>query len=292
MRKLKLKIVTILALIIAVIFIVKMRYGPVYFAGAYNLLPLPGIKAEKNISFADNDRLKLDIYYSEEKSEEKKKVIFFVHGGSWKSNNKDQFQFIGKNLARRGYIAVLPNYRLVPEYRYPAQIEDIAKALKWTEDNIDKYGGDSKNITLSGHSAGGHLAALIGYSDNLQNEYNIRKENISSLVLLAGVYKFSDNYESGSEIIKDFVPKNHWEDAQPVVHLDPSDPPTFVLQGLKDETVSPLQAEYLTNMLKKNNIKHKSILKENLNHLSLLFVFADNSHKLWDEIQFEETISK
>ncbi|MGM0409405.1 MAG: alpha/beta hydrolase [Bacillota bacterium] len=284
----KSKILIVLALVILVFFIIRMKYGPVYYAGAYNLLPLPNIKVEKNIKFGDEDRLKLDIYYSEEKIEEKKKVIFFVHGGSWKSNNKDQFQFIGKNLARRGYIAVLPNYRLVPENRYPTQIKDIAKALKWTEDNINKYGGDNKNIILSGHSAGGHLAALIGYSDKWQNEYNINKENISSLVLLAGVYKFSEKYENGAEAVKDFVPKKHWEDAQPVEHLDPSDPPTFVLQGLKDETVSPLQAEYLTKKLKENKIKYKSILKEKLNHLSLLFVFADNGHKLWDEIEFKE----
>ena len=146
MRRLKSKVIIVLAIIILVFFIVRMRYGPVYYAGAFNLFPLPGVKVEKNISFGDEDRLKLDIYYSGEKNEEKKKVIFFVHGGSWKSNNKDQFQFIGKNLARRGYIAVLPNYRLVPKYRYPTQINDVAKALKWTEDNINKYGGDNKNI--------------------------------------------------------------------------------------------------------------------------------------------------
>ncbi|MFW6026614.1 MAG: alpha/beta hydrolase, partial [Candidatus Woesearchaeota archaeon] len=203
----KSKILIILALIILIFFIIRMKYGPVYYAGAYNLLPLPNIEVEKNIKFGDEDRLKLDIYFSEDKVEEKKKVIFFVHGGSWKSNNKDQFQFIGKNLARRGYIAVLPNYRLVPENRYPTQIKDIAKALKWTEDTINEYGGDSKNIILSGHSAGGHLAALIGYSDKWQNKYNITKENIRSLVLLAGVYKFSDKYENGAEVVKDFVPK-------------------------------------------------------------------------------------
>jgi len=285
---LKIKIVIVFILIIVSVFIIRMRYGPVYYAGAFNLLPLPGIKVEKDISFGDDERSKLDIYHSDQNVEEKKKVVFFVHGGSWKSNNKNQFQFIGKNLARRGYIAVLPNYHLVPEHRYPTQIEDIAKALKWTQDNIEKYGGNSSEIILSGHSAGGHLAALIGYSNKWQKEYNITKEKISFLVLLAGVYKFSDNYESGSEIVKDFVPKNHWEDAQPVLHLDPSDPPTFVLQGLKDETVSPIQAEYLTSKLKENNIQYKSIIKENLNHLSLLFTFADNSNKIWDEIEFDE----
>jgi len=265
-----------------------MRYGPFYYVGAYNLVPLPGIKVEKDINFGEDERLKLDVYYSEENSKNKKPVVIFVHGGSWKSNNKDQFRFIGKNLARRGYIAVLPNYRLVPEHRYPAQIKDVAKAFKWTENNIDIYGGNKDNIILSGHSAGGHLAALIGYSDYWQKEYDISKEKINSLVLLAGVYKFPDDYEKGADVVKDFVPREYWEEAQPVSHLDPSDPPTFIIQGLEDKTVSPEQADYLAKSLEQKGIKHKSILKDDLNHISLLFSFADNSHQIWDEIKFDK----
>lgn len=278
----------ILLIVILLLVFARMRYGPFYYVGAYNLVPVPGIKVEKDINFAEDERLKLDVYYSEEKSNDKKPVVIFVHGGSWKSNNKDQFRFIGKNLARRGYIAVLPNYRLVPEHRYPAQIKDIARAFKWTENNIDIYGGNKDNIILSGHSAGGHLAALMGYSDYWQNEFDISKEKIKSLVLLAGVYKFPDDYEKGADVVKDFVPKEFWEEAQPVSHLDPSDPPTFIIQGLEDTTVSPEQADYLAKSLEKRGIRYKSILKEDLNHISLLFSFADNSHHIWDEIDFDK----
>ena len=182
----------------------------------------------------------------------------------------------------------MPNYRLVPEHRYPAQIKDIARAFKWTENNIDIYGGNKDNIILSGHSAGGHLAALMGYSDYWQNEFDISKEKIKSLVLLAGVYKFPDDYEKGADVVKDFVPKEFWEEAQPVSHLDPSDPPTFIIQGLEDTTVSPEQADYLAKSLEKRGIRYKSILKEDLNHISLLFSFADNSHHIWDEIDFDK----
>mgnify|MGYP000149626614 CR=1 FL=1 len=284
----KSKIVIILLVVILVVIFAKTKYGPFYYVGAYNIIPVPGVKVETDIKFGEDDRLKLDVYHSEEKTEEKKPVVFFVHGGSWQSNNKDQFRFIGKNLARRGYIAVLPNYRLVPESRYPAQIKDVARALKWTENNIESFGGAKGEITLSGHSAGGHLAALIGYSDKWQKKYNIDKENITSLVLLAGVYKFADNYDEGAEVIKEFVPQKYWNDAQPVLHLDSSDPPTFILQGLEDETVSPKQADYLARSLEDKEIKYKSILKENLNHISLLFSFANNSHEIWDEIKFKK----
>lgn len=282
------KFIIILVLVVLAVFFAKMKFGPFYYVGAYNIVPMPGINVKKDISFGEDERLKLDVYYSENKTESKKPVVFFVHGGSWQSNNKDQFRFIGKNLARRGYIAVLPNYRLVPESRYPAQIKDVARALKWTENNIESFGGAKGEITLSGHSAGGHLAALIGYSDKWQKKYNIDKENITSLVLLAGVYKFADNYNEGAEVIKEFVPQKYWNDAQPVLHLDSSDPPTFILQGLEDETVSPKQAKYLANSLEQKGIKHKSILKDDLNHISLLFSFADNSHQIWEEIKFDK----
>ena len=284
----KYKLFFVLIIIILALIFAKTKYGPFYYVGAYNLVPLPGVEVKRNIKFGENDRLKLDVYYSKENNNKKKPVVFFVHGGSWKSNNKDQFKFIGKNLARRGYVAVLPNYRLVPENRYPAQIKDVAKALKWTDNNISSFGGAKDKIILSGHSAGGHLAALMGYSDYWQKKFNISKKNIDYLVLLAGVYKFADKYEEGAEVVKDLVPKEYWDDAQPALHLDSSDPPTFILQGLKDETVSPKQADYLARSLAEKEIKYKKILKDNLNHISLLFSFANNSHQIWDEIKFKE----
>ena len=285
------KLLIVLILIILTILFVKAKYGPFYYVGIYNMFPLPpGIEVKKDIKYGENERLKLDVYYPRVEVKEEKPVVIFVHGGSWKSNSKDQFRFIGKNLAKRGYIAVLPNYRLVPDYRYPAQIKDVAKAFKWTENNINSFGGTSNNIILSGHSAGGHLAALLGYSDYWQEKYNISKKNIDYLVLLAGVYKFADNYEEGSEVVKDFVPIKYWEEAQPALQLDYSDPSTFILQGLQDETVSPKQADYLAKIMQKKDIKHKKILKEDLNHISLLFSFANRNHQIWNEIKFDKNI--
>lgn len=278
--------VSIFLIITVIVGFGQMKYGPFYYAGIYNLLPVPRINEETEISFADNKRLKLDIYSPSDRKGEDLPVVVFIHGGAWNSNSKDRFKFLGKTIARNGYIAVLPNYRLVPDHRYPAQIEDVAKAVKWTQENINLYGGNNKKIILSGHSAGGHLAALIGYADVWQEKFGIDSSRIDSLVLLAGVYKFSDRYEDGSPLVQNFVPEEYWEDAQPVNHLDSDDPPTFILHGLKDETVIPKQAKYLVDRLDEYGIKHKSILRKDLNHISLLLSFGDKDHDLWEEFSF------
>ena len=271
-------------IIIALLFVFgQIKYGPFHYVGFYNVFSPTNINEAIDISYGEHPRLKLDIYFPDKEIKKKNKVVFFIHGGAWDSNSKDSFKFIGKALAQNGYTAVLPNYRLAPEYKHPAQIKDIAQALKWTEKNISNFGGNEKEIVISGHSAGGHLAALIGYGDKWQQKYDINKRNIRALVLLAGVYKFADKYEEGSEPVKNFVPKNLWEDAQPVHYLDSSDPPTYILHGLKDETVIPKQSYHLAKKLTEKGIEHKSILKNELNHISLLFSFGNKSNDIWDE---------
>jgi acetyl esterase/lipase len=91
-------------------------------------------------------------------------VVLFVHGGAWIIGDKNMFGFyrgVGKFLAERGYVAVLANYRLSPVVKHPEHVKDVARAFAWTRRHVAEYGGDSDRIILCGHSAGGHLVALL-----------------------------------------------------------------------------------------------------------------------------------
>jgi len=94
-------------------------------------------------------------------------VVLFIHGGSWTMGDKrEQGRPMLHEFVKRGWIAVVPNYRLAPRHPWPAQIEDVTRVLGWVKKNIAVHGGDPERVVIAGGSAGGHLAALVALSAN------------------------------------------------------------------------------------------------------------------------------
>jgi len=86
-------------------------------------------------------------------------VVVFVHGGMYRFGSKNMARNVGYAWSKAGMVTVLPNYRLAPWSKWPAQVDDVADAVRWVFDNIDRYGGDPANVYLVGHSAGAHAVA-------------------------------------------------------------------------------------------------------------------------------------
>jgi len=118
---------------------------------------------KKDIAYRANStgvRNLLDVYYPENTAEAKD-VLVFIHGGSWNSGKKETYWWLGKNMANKNVVTVIINYSLSPESQYEKMASDCVAALKWVKDSISWYGGRADRIFVMGHSAGGHLAALI-----------------------------------------------------------------------------------------------------------------------------------
>ena len=114
------------------------------------------------ISGSELDQQKLDIYTPEEKAGKLYPVLIFVHGGAWSIGDKSVVTpQIARTYTDQGIIVVSVNYRLSPKHKHPAHIKDLAAATKWIVDHIGEYGGNTKNMVLTGHSAGAHLIALL-----------------------------------------------------------------------------------------------------------------------------------
>ncbi|OUM67346.1 hypothetical protein PIROE2DRAFT_5206 [Piromyces sp. E2] len=128
--------------------------------------------------------------------DELKPVVIFIYGGTWHQGDKVKFTKFGTLLEENGYVGVLPTYVLFPYGGMEDMVYDVYTAIKWTFDNIQKYGGDPNRITVAGHSAGAHLVALTLFKsyNYMENKKEIMKPlpQIEKVLLLSGPYDFDD----------------------------------------------------------------------------------------------------
>ena len=203
----------------------------------------------------------LDVYRPKEK-EGKLPVIISVHGGGWVYGTKEVYQFYCMSLAQRNFVVVNFNYRLAPEHKYPAQIEDVNAVVKWILENRDIYDFDTDNIFALGDSAGGHLLSV--YSAMLCDEAYAKHYGIdtpkdfqfNAIALNCGAYRQTMPEKRGlfKGLMDDLLPRG-WtkEDLDMLNSYDkvkPGYPPVFLMTAngdfLKDqpELIMPYLEEY------------------------------------------------
>ena len=183
---------------------------------------------EENISYraagemANNDymdeRCKLDIYYPVEKNGFT--TVVWFHGGGITGGNK----FIPEKLKEKGIAVVAANYRLSPKATCPDYLDDAAAAVAWVFKNIEKYGGDTSKIVVSGHSAGGYLTSMIGLDKQWLARYGTDANSIAMLIPFSGhtITHMTIRKERGipdtQPVIDEFAPLFHVRaDAPPLI---------------------------------------------------------------------------
>src|SRR5450830_980541 len=125
------------------------------------IIPSDGYILEQGITYGALPRQKLDVYIPKNKAVTAKPVVVFFYGGSWDSGDRADYKFVAEALTSKGFVVVIPDYRVYPEVLFPDFLFDAAKAAKWVKDNAEKYGGDHSKVFLAGHSAGAHIAAML-----------------------------------------------------------------------------------------------------------------------------------
>lgn len=113
-----------------------------------------------DISYGPDPRWNfLDVYRPKDEAG-RLPVIVNVHGGGWVYGDKELYQFYGMSLAQRGFAVVNFTYRLAPEHKFPAPLEDTNMVIAWMYENQQKYGLDMGHVFMVGDSAGAHLCSL------------------------------------------------------------------------------------------------------------------------------------
>ena len=116
-----------------------------------------------NIAYGDDEKQKLDVYSASDRDGADFPVVIWVHGGGWRTGDKDNRSgtTLCKTWTTAGVVAVNLNYRLTPDVVHPVHVQDVAAGIAWVHKNIAKHGGNPQKVFLLGHSAGAHLVALV-----------------------------------------------------------------------------------------------------------------------------------
>jgi acetyl esterase/lipase len=230
----------------------------------------------RNLDYAGNGNIRqaLDIYIPHNRVSEKLPVVVYIHGGGWARQSKDFAGHVMPFIRTGRYIGVAINYRFVNEATILEIVYDCKAAIRYLKANAKKYGIDKNKIGVWGHSAGGHLAAMIGLtsaSKALEGDvgyYKKENDSVACAVDADGPTDFEslksveEEYKN-SPLFKSFF-NNDMEAvklASPITHADGSCIPFFIYHGVKDKAVSVKQSEELYDKLTKKGAKEIYFLK-------------------------------
>lgn len=235
------------------------------------LVPGEGYAVVKDLTYAADERQRLDLYIPEQAGSSAPILVFF-YGGSWKSGIRRDYRFIGEAFAARGYLVVIPDYRLYPAARFPTFVEDGAQALKWVEQHASRYGGDPSRIILAGHSAGAHLAALLLFDRSYLAAVGFERRWLLGLVGLAGPYVFNPlAYDSTRPV---FSTIDDPDQARPIAFVDGSAPPVLLMHGENDSTVELVNAHKLAARIRETGGEASVITYPQRTHIGLILSIA------------------
>ena len=217
----------------------------------------------------DSVENKLDVYRPKN-AQGKIPVIVSVHGGGWVYGDKELYQFYGMTLAQRGFAVVNFTYRLAPEVKFPAPLEDTNNVISWMYENQEEYGLDMDHVFMVGDSAGGHLCGL--YSAICTNpeyavNYTFKVPNgfiPQAVALNCGAYNPLSEVgvlgdEQDQELMGDFLPEKGSAKERALInvtdHVTEKFPPVYLMTCVGD--FCRPQAPLLETVLKKNGVYYE-----------------------------------
>src|SRR5580700_10236898 len=234
------------------------------------------VSVQQDVSYGSTGGhpLLLDIYQPAEPSLHPFPAVILIHGGGWTSFDKSTMRTMGMFLARSGFVAFSVDYRLMQGTTnlWPAQLDDVQRAVRWVRANAAKYRVDPDHIGAFGHSAGAQLASLLGMEDTHDNsdaalaKYSSR---VQAVVEVSGPTDFTTHRDADDDAFLttffggDYAQRSKvWQDASPVFHVSKNVSPFLVMHGAQDADVPIAQSQELADKLREAGASVKFVTVE------------------------------
>ncbi len=195
-------------------------------------------------------------------------VVIFVHGGGWTSGDKRLYSFVGRAFAQQGFVTAVINYRLSPQVQHPAHIEDVARAFVWVYRNIAQYGGNPEKIFVMGHSAGGHLTALLALDERYLRAHGLSLAAIKGAIPISGVYDVTATLALYRTVFG--ADPEQRRNASPIAHVGPNKPPFLIIYAQFDFPGFDAQAQQLLSLLKQYDNEAALVEIPNRDHVTII----------------------
>lgn len=225
-----------------------------------------------DVAFGDDPRQKLDVYTPKDR-QAPAPIVIFIYGGSWNAGDRRDYAFVGEALASRGMIAVIPDYRLYPQVRYPSFVEDGAAAVAWAIRESKNIGGDPGQVYVMGHSAGAYNAAMIALDKRWLGKMSLSPSVLRGWIGLAGPYDFLPI--ENPDVKPVFFHPDSPPDSQPIRHVTGKAPPALLMAASKDELVDPKRnTGGLAEKMRAAGVPVRELYFNNVGHASLIASLA------------------
>jgi acetyl esterase/lipase len=229
-----------------------------------------GIEITRSVAYGEATRQTLDVYRPA--SATGLPVIVFFYGGSWQAGDKETYLFAATALAQRGYVVVVPDYRVYPEVRYPAFLEDSARAVRWAKDNAVRVGGNPDKLFIMGHSAGAYIAAMLVLDGRWLQAVGVTpNRDIAGLIGISGPYDFLPLHDG---VLATIFGGYNVPDTQPISHVMPGAPPALLVTGQRDNVVEPSNTTRLAARLAAQGDKAVVKTYPRVGHITIIGSFA------------------
>lgn len=235
-------------------------------------VPEDTYRLTRGLPYGPHARQQLDVYQPPGDIKGAPMVVFF-YGGTWSSGNRADYRFVGEALASEGIVTVVADYRLSPEFRYPAFVEDSARAVRWALEKAPVYGADPGRVFVMGHSAGAYNAAMVALDPRWLRAEGSTPSRLAGWIGLAGPYDFLPIGDRQTRVA--FNWPDTPTDSQPMAHVSAQSPPALLLAPTQDSLVNTQRSTVtLAQRLKSAGVKVESALYDTVSHVTLVAAMA------------------
>jgi acetyl esterase/lipase len=236
------------------------------------ITPGGGYSVVRGIPFGDQG-LKLDVYRPDHAAGAP--VVVFFYGGSWQSKialGRGAYKFVGQALTQEGYVAVIADYRLYPQVKYPQFLGDCAQAVAWAHAHAAEYGGDPDKLVLMGHSAGAYNAVMLALQPSYLRAAGGDRSWLRGVVGLAGPYDFLPIVDPDIKTV--FGPEQQWPQTQPIAYADGRAPPLLLMAGDNDTVVYVKNTNNLYRRVQDSGGQAEKVTWRSMGHIRIIALLS------------------
>lgn len=231
----------------------------------------PASHVARGQAYGAAPRQRLDVY-APRRGPTPAPVAVFFYGGSWDSGRRQDYNWVGRALASRGFLTIVADYRVYPEVRYPGFLDDGAQAVAWASRNAGRLGGDGRRLVLVGHSAGAYNAVMLALDGRYLSSAGVDPKSVRAMAGLSGPYDFLPIRSEITERI--FGGVDDLPATQPLAYVRPGSPPAFLATGAADDMVWPSNTVALASKLREAGVPVEERHYEGVDHANMVLALS------------------